>query len=279
MSKKILLIEDDEVVRENTAEILELSGYQVVTGVNGLEGIKAATQEVPDLIICDIMMPEADGYQVLEELSKHTHTSSIPFVFLSAKTDHKDIRKGMNLGADDYLTKPFEEEDLITAIESRIAKTELLENSTRVDHFTFNNFKQELYHYPKIDIPEKSYVYKQGNPTEALYFVEKGVVKTCMIDKNGKELITNLCKPDDLFGNLTLSHHKDQKEYAVALEDSVVYKIPKPELEKIINKHPSVLKDFMKILNDHLSDTKEQLIEMAYSSVQKKTAQTILLFS
>ena len=144
MSKKILIIEDDEIVRENTAELLELSNYQVQTAVNGKEGIKVATTEIPDLIVCDIMMPEADGYQVLKELSKNGRTSSIPFVFLSAKTDHKDIRKGMNLGADDYLTKPFEEEELITAIESRIAKTELLENSSAVDHFTINNLKQEL---------------------------------------------------------------------------------------------------------------------------------------
>ena len=279
MRKKILIIEDDETVRDNTAELLELSNYQVSTAVNGKQGIKVATKEFPDLIVCDIMMPEADGYQVLEELSKNNRTSSIPFVFLSAKTDHKDIRKGMNLGADDYLTKPFEEDDLITAIESRIAKTELLEKSSVNNRFTINNLKQELYNYPKLEIPEKSYVYEQGNQIDALYFVEKGVVKTCMIDKNGKELITNLCKPDDLFGDLTISSNKEQKEYAIALEDSVIHKIPKPELERIIRKHPSILKDFMQILDNHLSETKEQLLEMAYSSVQKKTAQTILLFS
>ena len=279
MSKKILLIEDDETVRENTAELLELANYQVQTAVNGKQGIRVATSEMPDLIVCDIMMPEADGYHVIEELSKNANTSSIPFVFLSAKTDHKDIRKGMNLGADDYLTKPFEEEELITAIESRIAKTELIGKSNTVDRFTINNLKQELSTYPTIEIPEKSYVYKQGNQIEALYFIEKGVVKTCMIDKNGKELITNLCKQDDIFGDLSLTKQKEQKEYAIALEDSVIHKIPKPELERIIRKHPSILKDFMQILDEHLSDTKDQLLEMAYSSVQKKTARTILLFS
>jgi DNA-binding response OmpR family regulator len=129
MTKKISLIEDDETVRENTAEILELSNYQVNVAVNGKKGVEAARSVVPDIFVCDIMMPEMDGYEVLNELSHDLKTSGIPFIFLSAKTDHKDVRKGMNLGADDYLTKPFEEEELITAIESRIAKTEILEKS------------------------------------------------------------------------------------------------------------------------------------------------------
>lgn len=279
MTKKVLLIEDDETVRENTAEILELSDYQVTTAVNGKKGIEAARSDVPDIIVCDIMMPEMDGYEVLNELSKDPHTSGVPFIFLSAKTDHKDVRKGMNLGADDYLTKPFEEEELITAIESRIAKTELLERAKPADNYSLKNLKKEFYRYPELEIREKEYVYEQGSQIEALYLVEKGVVKTCMIDRNGKELITNLCKPDDIFGDLSLSNDKDQKEFAVALEDSMVHKIPKPELEMIIRKHPSVLKDLVQILNEHLSETKDQLLEMAYSSVQKKTAQTILLFS
>lgn len=279
MSKKILLIEDDETVRENTAEMLELSDYEVVTASDGNAGIEKAKAEIPDLIVCDIMMPVKDGYQVLDELSKHQSAAAIPFVFLSAKTDHKDIRKGMNLGADDYLTKPFEEEELITAIESRIAKTELLNNRQVVNQFDLAALKEKFSEYPKYDIKAKDQVYKVGHQTEALYFVKKGVIKTCLIDKNGKELITNLCKPEDIFGDLSLDTSKEQKEYAVALEDSEVYKIPKIELEKIVQKHPGLLKDLIKILGEHLSETKDQLLEMAYSSVQKKTAQTILLFS
>lgn len=126
--KKLLLIEDDVTVRENTAELLELSNYDVITASNGKLGIDKAKQEVPDIIICDIMMPEIDGYGVLEALSKNPSTLNIPFIFLSAKTEHKDIRKGMDLGADDYLTKPFEEEELLSAIESRLAKVAILKS-------------------------------------------------------------------------------------------------------------------------------------------------------
>ena len=124
--KKILLIEDDVTVRENTAELLELSNYEVVTAPDGKKGVDKAKEEIPDIIVCDIMMPELDGYDVLTRLSEDSETKGIPFIFLSAKTEHKDVRRGMDLGADDYLTKPFEEEDLLSAIESRLAKVEIL---------------------------------------------------------------------------------------------------------------------------------------------------------
>ena len=105
--KTILLIEDDKALRENTEELLELSGYSVLTAPNGKIGIELVKENLPDIIVCDIMMPVIDGYGVLENLSADEKTKQIPFIFLSAKTEHKEIRKGMDLGADDYLTKPF----------------------------------------------------------------------------------------------------------------------------------------------------------------------------
>src|SRR5215212_4777169 len=104
MEKKILLIEDNEQIRENTAEILELAGYRVVTAQNGKEGIELVNREKPALIICDIMMPVLDGYGVLHMLSKNEETAGIPFIFLTAKAERTDFRKGMEMGADDYLT-------------------------------------------------------------------------------------------------------------------------------------------------------------------------------
>ena len=124
--KKILVIEDNQDVRENTADILELEGYEVTTAENGKIGVELAIQLLPDVIICDIMMPELDGYEVLQELNKKAQTSSIPFIFLTAKTEKTDLRKGMNLGADDYLTKPFTEKELLEAIESRLKKYDFL---------------------------------------------------------------------------------------------------------------------------------------------------------
>ncbi len=122
MSKKILLIEDNLDVRENTAEILTLAQYEVVTAVNGKEGVEKAQKEKPDLIICDIMMPVLDGHGALHLLSKNEETAGIPFIFLTAKAERGDFRKGMEMGADDYLTKPFDDVELLSAIEIRLKK-------------------------------------------------------------------------------------------------------------------------------------------------------------
>ncbi|MCB9194172.1 MAG: response regulator, partial [Flavobacteriales bacterium] len=104
--KTILLIEDDVDMRENTSEILELANFRVLKAENGRRGVDLARKEVPDLVLCDIMMPDLDGYGVLHLLGRDPSTAEIPFIFLSAKAERGDIRKGMELGADDYLTKP-----------------------------------------------------------------------------------------------------------------------------------------------------------------------------
>ncbi|MCL4145124.1 UNVERIFIED_CONTAM: hypothetical protein GTU68_036861, partial [Idotea baltica] len=129
--KTVLIIEDDIVLRDNTAELLALSGYKVLKASNGKKGVAIAKKQHPDIIVCDIMMPELDGYGALKLLSKSSLTKYIPFIFLSAKTERSDVRKGMNLGADDYITKPFTEDELISAIESRLAKVSILKDLNR----------------------------------------------------------------------------------------------------------------------------------------------------
>ena len=128
MSKKVLIIEDNNDIRENVIEILELAGYQVFEANNGKAGVDLAIKNKPDIILCDIMMPELDGYGVLYLLNKNTETAAIPFIFLTAKTERLDLRKGMEMGADDYLTKPFDDMELLSAIESRLKKKEQQQN-------------------------------------------------------------------------------------------------------------------------------------------------------
>ena len=124
--KKILLIEDNDDIRENTAEILELSNYKVIAAENGKIGVEKAIEYAPDLIICDIMMPGLDGYGVLHAVHKNEAIKNTPFIFLTAKSERSDFRKGMELGADDYITKPFEGIELLNAVESRLKKIDLL---------------------------------------------------------------------------------------------------------------------------------------------------------
>jgi two-component system, sensor histidine kinase and response regulator len=118
----ILAIEDDTKIRENIQEILELEGLDVLTAANGKIGVQLAQSHHPDLIICDVMMPELDGYDVLVTLRQDPSTLKIPFIFLSAKATTADFRKGMSLGADDYLTKPFTPSELREAISIRLQK-------------------------------------------------------------------------------------------------------------------------------------------------------------
>ncbi|HEX5024362.1 MAG TPA: response regulator [Agriterribacter sp.] len=120
--KKILLIEDNDDIRSNTAEILELSSYTVVAAENGKIGVEKAIEHKPDLIICDITMPVLDGYGVMHAVHKNESIKNTPFIFLTAKTERSDFRKRMELGADDYITKPFSGTELLNAVDSRLKK-------------------------------------------------------------------------------------------------------------------------------------------------------------
>ncbi|MCG9971907.1 response regulator [Christiangramia crocea] len=286
--KKVLLIEDDVTVRENTAELLELSGYDVVTASNGKNGIEKAKQNLPDIIVCDIMMPETDGYGVLQELSKDPKTINIPFIFLSAKTEHKDIRKGMDLGADDYLTKPFEEEDLLSAIESRLAKVEILKSHQKKNEVSevkegglknLEDLRELFSDYPLEEFKKGDTIYEKGKKSNFFYLVKRGVVKAHRMDNQGKELITELYKDDDFFGNHANDSQSAYEDYATAMEDTHLHVVSREEFHKILGRNPRITLQLVEVLNNNLSELKKQLMDMAYGSVRKKTANTILLFA
>jgi CheY-like chemotaxis protein len=113
-----LLIEDNSDIRENTSELLELKGYQVISAVNGRVGLALAKENKPDIILCDIMMPESDGYEVLLGLRNDSEISSIPFIFLTASVEKKEVEKAFGMGVHGYIRKPFEAEELFSTIES-----------------------------------------------------------------------------------------------------------------------------------------------------------------
>jgi DNA-binding response OmpR family regulator len=210
--RKILLIEDNTEIRENTAEILELDGYQVITAENGKAGVELALKETPDLIICDIMMPVLDGYGVLHLLSKHAGTESIPFIFLTAKADRGDYRKGMEMGADDYITKPFEDVELLNAIESRFKKQnafhkkyekmggleELIKDVGGESDLNRLKENREMRSYKK-----KSEIYRESDHPFYLFYIESGRVKTYKTNEDGKELIVGLYSAGDYLVTLT----------------------------------------------------------------------------
>ncbi len=126
---KILLIEDNAEMRENLTEILELAEYDVKSAEDGLIGIQYARQFRPDIILCDIMMPNLDGFGVLKIIQQDESLKHLPFIFLTAKSEKEDFRKGMNLGAEDYLVKPFEDSDLLQIVENKLKKYKELDAS------------------------------------------------------------------------------------------------------------------------------------------------------
>lgn len=289
--KNVLLIEDDAVLRENTAELLELANYKVTTAANGIIGLEMAKQNAPDIIVCDIMMPELDGYGVLNGLSKKDETKYIPFIFLSAKTERQDIRKGMDLGADDYITKPFNEDELISAIESRLAKVSILkdlkikqtedeENRDDNELRTLSDLKNffddngTLFSLSKDEI-----IYSEGHNSNYIYLVIKGVIKCHKLDQQGKELTTALHKEDDLFGYTSFTQNIPYQETATAIKAVELVGISKNELKQVLNSNHKVTLELIQLLTDDISGVKNQLLQMAYSSVNKKTAVTILKFA
>lgn len=129
--KKILVVDDSDYILESTSVLLILEGYEVYTATNGEEGFKKALEILPDLILCDIQMPVLDGYQMLEKIRAHPRTESIPFIFLTAFGEKQNIREGMILGADDYITKPFTHDELIQALKTQWKKLETVKKQVK----------------------------------------------------------------------------------------------------------------------------------------------------
>ncbi len=283
--KKILLIEDNADVRENTSEILSLANYNVITAENGKIGIELAKKENPDLIICDIMMPELDGYGVLHILGKNSETATIPFIFLTAKTERVDLRKGMNLGADDYLTKPFDDTELLNAIETRLRKSELLKKyeSTPQGLDAFLKDAGGILNLKDLGKDKKSKIFKkktevftEGDSPINVFMVKSGNIKVFKSHPDGKELIVNLYKTNDYFGFEPILESGMYTESAVAMEESELIIIPRQDFLALIHSNPEISKVFISLLCRKVKEKENQLLNLAYNSVRQRTAEALL---
>lgn len=280
MTAKILLIEASDDLRKNTAEILELANYKVHTAKNGREGIEIAINIKPDLVISDIPMTKLDGYGVLQILRKNEDLQMTPFIFMSAKTKHSDIRKGMDLGASDYITIPFKNSELLSAVESRlnIVKSYKEINNTQ-DKFNekieLENLDMFFKNKEKFNYKNGASIYCEGNNSNYVYYLIKGKVKTFRNNECGKEFITSLFKNKSLFGITSLLENKPYIENAVTLENSTLLKITKSEFLNIIKRNNRLAVSIIDLLVIKLDHIKSQLIHLAYDSVRKKTAETL----
>lgn len=286
--KKILIIEDNQDVRENLSEILSLSGFQTLLAENGKVGVEIALADTPDLILCDVMMPELDGFGVLHILSKQQKTADVPFIFLTAKAEKDDFRKGMSLGADDYITKPFDDTLLLQTIEARLQKSERLrvastkqQSSGGLEHFINEaraleaiqtlSENRELRHYRK-----KAPIFLEDETPRWLYLIEKGNVKVFKTNGDGRELIVRVATEGEFLGYLALLRDNRYPESATALEECTLRLIPKDDFFALVYGNRDVNAHFIKLLASHVADQEQQLLDLAYNSVRKRVATAIV---
>lgn len=284
--KKILLIEDHDKIRENTAEILKLANYSVFTASNGKEGIEIALKEIPDLIICDIMMPVLDGYGVLHLLHKNEQLKHIPFIFLTAKTERSELRKGMESGADDYITKPFSGVELLTAIESRLTKIDQLkkdftgglEGLQQIQKSkTGKDIIKDLTADRNINkFKKKQIIFSEGNRPSKLFYVLSGKVKTIKTNEDGKQLVVGLFKEGDFLGHTALLQDCSYQETAEAMEDTSLAIIPREDFDSMIHDNPEILKQFARLMAKNIAEIEEHLLGLAYNSLRKKVADALI---
>jgi CRP-like cAMP-binding protein len=233
------------------------------------------------------MMPHLDGFGVLNILSKKSATSNVPFIFLTAKTEKSDFRRGMNLGADDYVTKPFYKDELLDVIETRLEKSERLKkqfDKTEQGLTAFINEakgyeelrklsdERKVKHYKRRDL-----IFEEGDYPRYLYFVKSGKAKVFKTNEDGKEYIIEICKEGDFFGYLDLLKEEKYTESAAAMEETEISLIPKEDFSKLLNANRDVASQMIKMLASNVTAKEEQLLNLAYNSVRRRVADAILL--
>lgn len=283
---RLLIIEDNDDIRESVTEILELANFEVLSAENGKKGVELAMSHLPDLILCDIMMPELDGYGVLYLLAKKPETATIPFIFLTAKAERADMRRGMELGADDYLVKPFDDMELLTAIESRLSKRNKQQAffSKSLDQISgligkndgLKELNNAILQRKLRTVKKKQVIYYEGDAVTGIYLVLSGKVKTAKLTADGRQLMTAIYTDDQYFGITALLLNEPYTETAEALEDTTLCLLPKDMLEELLNRHPDIARQFIRILSNDLREREQQLMQLAYFSVRKRLAEVLL---
>lgn len=284
--RKVLVIEDNNEIRDNIVEILELADYEVIVAKNGKQGVEMATKDLPDIILCDIMMPELDGYEVLFLLNKNPETNTIPFIFITSKSERLDLRKGMEMGADDYLTKPFGRLELLNAVETRLKKKDLQHDFYSKSLESLDNLVPNtdgMAELKNIIAERKSRLFKknqvvhyEGDSATGIYLVLSGKIKTIKMAEDGRELMTGIYQTDDFLGINIILSNKPHDDTATALEDSYLCFFPKAQFDELLRLYPDVAGKFLKILSNEIRNKDAYLLQLAYQSVRKRIAEAIL---
>ncbi len=282
----ILLIEDNLELLSNIKEILILAGYNVCTATDGLSGVEVALKCSPDLILSDIMMPKLDGFGVLHLIHKHPIIADIPFIFLTAKSDRTEFRKGMEMGADDFITKPFSDTELLNAIERQFKKFERLKNTTKLPQANTNYFEQANYESALNELlkdsalnkyKKKQIIFKEDNHPQFVYYLKSGMAKSYKTNEGGKELTIQLYAPGDIIGYIAILEGSTYQFTAQALENCEIVLISRNAFINLIKTNTAFALQVVEVLVKHNSQKAERMIHLAYNSLRKRVANTLLL--
>lgn len=286
MPHSILVIDDNKDIRENTAEILDLAGYKTFMAENGKSGVELALKEKPSIIVCDIMMPELDGYGVLHLVRKNPGTQHIPFIFLTAKTERSDFRKGMEMGADDYITKPFEDIELLNAVEVRLKKSAISDNVYETSSSGFTGFLKDVKdvgliqpmsdRYDIENYERKQILYHESKKPRFLFYLVKGKVKCYKTNEDGKEYIISLHSAGDFIGYTALLEDTYYQDSSVILEDAEIMPIPKDDFLQMIYSDINIATKFIHIITHNVKEKEDRLLSIAYSSLRKRVATALV---
>lgn len=282
--RTILIIEDNLEIREGSAEILTLTGkYDVITAENGIVGVELANKYHPDLILCDIMMPELDGYGVLYMLSKQDKTIHIPFIFITAKSERVDMRRAMEMGADDYIVKPFDDIELLNAIESRLKKKDSLNLAAgngrflKLEEEEQNSLLGSLVKGARIKtFKKKQLIYSADDSPVYMYYVVKGKVRSFLTYQDGRELSTDIHDDGHFFGYESILMNENYTENTASLEDSEIAMITKDSFFELIYRKPGIASKFIRMLSGNIKEKEEQMLGFAYDTVRKRVAGALI---
>ena len=284
MDQRILLILNDPLLAEDISLILKLAQYQIIEAKNGIEGVEKAIGHLPDLIISSVLLPELNGYGVIQILSHNERTKEIPFVFISNKGTSDDIRTGMNFGADDYITLPFEAGDLLKAIEVRLQKRcnssvmrEVVEQTDESHSFVKTNDLNEFFESKPIKyVSKKDRIFSEGQFPGSLFLIKSGKVKNFRTDSYGKDLIIDIRSAGDFLGYLPLLKNSAYGESSEALEALELFTIPRIEFLSLLQSDLKFCQAMIDILSKELVDVKARLVDLAYKPVRQRAAKILL---
>jgi CheY-like chemotaxis protein len=285
--KKILLIEDAPDLASAMAEVLKLERYEVLTAWDGRTGIEKTHNEHPDLIVCDLAAPEPSGYAVLEMLQQDITTSSIPFVLLTTSNERQDYRKAMELGADDYLVKPFEATELLKTIESRLIKCDNRHQRPSVTEQKYRScfLTDTIPPWNKLfenchcvhPYHKKQVIYAEGNYPTCMYYILKGKVKSFKVSESGRELVTGLFDQGDFFGYAPLLEGCVYPDSAATLEETTLAVISGEQFDNMVLNDGQGMMYFLKMIAGNISEKEKLLLGLAYDPLRKKIARALLL--